>query len=217
MLAAAVAAGHLALFAVVSVPPARAQDPATPAPAAQRLVEAVDIQGNRRNRDEDLLYYVQTRAGDPYNEAQVQRDFQALMALGFFSKTESRVLTQDGPRGGVEVIFEVKELPIIRDLQFKGLHSLTESEVLKAFREKRIGVQKENILDPVKTNNARRLIKELLAAKGHPNATVDLDTEAVSAGSSALTFNVSEGARVRVVEVEFEGNEVFKDSQLRGA
>jgi outer membrane protein insertion porin family len=217
LLAAAVAAGHLALFAVVSVPHARAQEPTTPAPTAQRLVEAVDIQGNRRNRDEDLLYYVQTRAGDPYNEAQVQRDFQALMALGFFSKTESRVLTQDGPRGGVEVIFEVKELPIIRDLQFKGLHSLTESEVLKAFREKRIGVQKENILDPVKTNNARRLIKELLAAKGHPNATVDLDTEAVSAGSSALTFNVSEGARVRVVEVEFEGNEVFKDSQLRGA
>ena len=56
------------------------------------------------------------------------------MALGFFSKTESRVLTAEGPRGGVDVIFEVKELPIIRDLQFKGMHSITESEVLKAFR-----------------------------------------------------------------------------------
>jgi outer membrane protein insertion porin family len=216
LLLAAAVAGHLALLAFVGASVARAQEPAQPA-AAQRLVESVDIQGNRRNRDEDLLYYVQTRPGDPYNEAQVQRDFQALMALGFFSKTESRVLTADGPRGGVEVIFEVKELPIIRDLQFEGLHSLTESEILKAFREKRIGVQKENILDPVKVNNAKRLIKELMAAKGHPNATVDVNSEAVSAGSSALTFNISEGKRVRVVEVEFEGNQVFKDSQLRGA
>ena len=218
LLLAAAAAGHLALLAVVCVPRARAQEP-TPsaAPAAQRLVENVDIQGNRRNRDEDLLYYVQTRQGDPYNEAQVQRDFQALMALGFFSKTESRVLTQEGPRGGVEVIFEVKELPIIRDLQFKGLHSLTESDVLKAFREKRIGVQKENIDDPVKRNNAKRLIKELLAAKGHPNATVADVVEPVSAGSDAITFDINEGKRVRVVEIEFEGNQVFKDGQLRSA
>ncbi|MFL6211995.1 MAG: outer membrane protein assembly factor BamA [Pyrinomonadaceae bacterium] len=216
LLLAAAVAGHLALLAFVGVSAARAQEPAQPA-AAQKLVESVLIQGNRRNRQEDLLYYVQTRPGDPYNPAQVERDYQALLALGFFSKTESRVLTAEGPRGGVEVIFEVKELPIIRDLQFEGLHSLTESEVLKAFREKRIGVQKENILDPVKVNNAKRLIKELMAAKGHPNATVETNIESVSAGSSALTFNINEGKRVRVVEVEFEGNQVFKDGQLRGA
>src|SRR5205085_5865581 len=152
---------------------ARAQEPAAQAPTAQaptgqRLVEDVQIIGNRRNRKEDLLYYIQTRPGDPYSEAQVQRDFQALMSLGFFYKVESRVYTQDGPRGGVIVIFEVKELPIIRNLQFDGLHSVTESDVLKAFRERRIGVQKENTLDPVKVNNAKRLLKEMLAAKGHP-------------------------------------------------
>ena len=216
-LLAALVAGHIALFGVCAAARARAQEPQPQQPAGQKIVENVDIQGNRRNRDEDLLYYVQTRAGDPYNQAQVERDFQALMALGFFSKTESRVLTQDGPRGGIEVIFEVKELPIIRDLQFEGLHSLTESEVLKAFRERRIGVQKENIRDPVKLNNAKRLIKELLAAKGHPNATVDTTIEPVSAGSDAITFQINEGKRVRVVEVEFEGNQVFKDKQLRGA
>ncbi len=215
-LLAAVIAGHLGLLCCGLTIAARAQESAQQ-PAAQRLVESVTVAGNRRNRSEDLLYYVTTRPGDPYNEAQVERDFQALMALGFFKKTESRVLTREGARGGVDVIFEVKELPIIRDLQFEGLHSLTESDVLKAFREKRIGVQKENILDPVKVNNAKRLIKELLAAKGHPNATVDTDTEAISTGSSGLTFKISEGKRVRVVEIEFEGNQVFKDGQLRGA
>ncbi|HKP71438.1 MAG TPA: outer membrane protein assembly factor BamA [Pyrinomonadaceae bacterium] len=208
--------GQMGLLLAALPREARAQDQPT-ATASQRLVESVDIQGNRRNRDEDLLYYVATRPGDPFNEAQVQRDLKALLDLGFFSKTESRVLTVDAPRGGVEVIFEVKELPIIRDLKFEGLSSVTESDVLKAFREKRIGIQKENILDPVKINNAKRLLKELLAAKGHPNATVDENVEKVSESSSAITFNIKEGERVRVAEIEFEGNKNFKDGELRGA
>src|SRR6266550_5235441 len=80
----------------------------------QRLVESVDVTGNRRLRKDDILYWVQTRQGDPYNEQQVERDYQAILALGFFDKTATRVLTENGPRGGVNVIFEVKELPIIR-------------------------------------------------------------------------------------------------------
>ena len=59
---------------------------------SQRLVESVDITGNRRLRKDDILYYVQTRPGDPYNEQQIQRDLQAILALGFFDKTATRVL-----------------------------------------------------------------------------------------------------------------------------
>ena len=60
-------------------------------------------------------------------------------------------------------------------------------------------------------------MKELLAAKGHPNATVEQKNEDVSATSTALTFVINEGERVRVVEIQFEGNKVFSDGALRGA
>jgi outer membrane protein insertion porin family len=183
----------------------------------QRLVESVDITGNRRLRKDDVLYYVQTRPGDPYNEQQVQRDLQAILALGFFDKTKTRVLTEEGARGGINVIFEVRELPIIRDLQFEGLKSVPESDVLKTFRERRVGVSKESIYDPVKVQNAIRVLKELLAAHGHPNATVEKQLEEVSNTSTALTFVIHEGERVRVVEIQFEGNNVFSDGKLRGA
>ncbi len=186
-------------------------------PQPQRLVESVDIVGNRRLRKDDILYYIQTRPGDPYNVDQVQRDYQTLLSLTFFDKTATRVLTENGPRGGVNIIFEVKELPIIRDLTFDGLKSVQESDVLKAFRERRVGVSKESIYDPVKVRNAMRVIKELLAAGGHPNATVEERTEEVSATSLAITFVVREGDRVRVVDIQFEGNTVFSDGSLRGA
>ena len=203
--------GIVLLTSIVSAPRS------TFAQQNQRLVESVDIQGNRRLRKDDILYYVQTRSGDPYSEQQVQRDLQAILALGFFDKTKTRVLTEEGARGGINVVFEVSELPIIRDLQFEGLKSVPESDVLKAFREKRVGVSKESIYDPVKARNAVRVLKELLAAHGHPNATIEQRREEVSNTSTALTFVVNEGDRVRVVEVQFEGNTTFSDSKLRGS
>lgn len=183
----------------------------------QQVVESVDIQGNRRLRDEDLLYYIKTRPGDVYDPAALERDLKELLSLNFFDKTATRVLTEEGVRGGVNVIFEVRELPIIRDLQFTGLKAVPESDVLKAFREKRAGISKESVYDPVKARNATRILRELLASKGYPNAKVDVKEEEVSATSIAVTFDVDQGNRSRIVDIEFEGNEHFKDGELRNA
>ncbi len=183
----------------------------------QQVVESVDIQGNRRLRDEDLLYYIKTRQGDVYDPAALERDLKELLSLNFFDKTATRVLTEDGIRGGVNVIFEVRELPIIRDLQFKGAKALTESDILKEFREKRVGISKESIYDPVKSIGATRVLREMLASKGYPNAKVTVEEEEVSATSIAVTFQIDQGNRSRIVEIDFEGNQNFSDGELRDA
>ncbi len=208
------------MFLAVSVA-AKTEDktndiPKTEAVKKQQLVDSVDIQGNRRLRDEDLLYYVKTRAGDVYNQQQLERDLQELLSLNFFDKIKSKVLTEEGVRGGVNVIFQVEELPIIRDLQFEGLKAVPESDVLKAFREQRVGISKEAYYNPVNAQKGIRVIRELLASKGFPNAKVTVDNEVVSAISTAVTFTVDQGNRSRIVDIEFEGNEVFKDGELRG-
>ena len=174
----------LAGITVTLVTPARVIAQQTP--PQQRLVESVDITGNRRLRKDDILYYIQTRPGDPYNPEKANADLQTILSLNFFDKVGTRVTAEDAPRGGVRIIFEVKELPIIRDIQFEGLKSVTESDVLKTFRERRVGVSKETILDPVKVKNAERVLKELLAAKGHPNAVVTGTIDPVSQTSSAI-------------------------------
>jgi len=200
---------------------AETADKANPAPKTeavklQQLVESIDIQGNRRLRDEDLLYYVKTQVGDVYNQSQLERDLQDLLSLNFFDKVKTRVLTEEGVRGGVNVIFEVVELQIIRDLQFEGLKAVPESDVLKAFREQRVGISREAYFNPVNSQKGIRVIRELLASKGYPNAKVTVDSEEVSATSTAVIFKVEQGNRSRIVDIEFEGNEIFKDGELRG-
>jgi outer membrane protein insertion porin family len=202
----------LALSAVAAfTAPTYAQNP------PQQVVESVDIQGNRRLRDEDLLYYIKTRPGDVYDPAALERDLKELLSLNFFDRTATKVLTQQGARGGVDVIFEVRELPIIRDLVFEGNKAVPESDILKAFREQRVGISKEAIYDPVKSRAAVRVIRELLASKGYPNAKVEIKEEEISATSIGLTFTVDQGPRSRIIEIDFTGNEHFKDGELVGA
>ena len=193
---------------------AKGKPAAAPAPA-QQIVESIDIQGNRRLRDDDLIYYIKTRAGDVYDPAALERDLKELLSLNFFDKSACRVLTEEGIRGGVNVIFEVKELPIIRDLQFKGAKVIAESDILKEFREKRVGISKESVYDPVKSRNAIRILREMLASKGYPNAKVTVREDVVSATSTAITFDIDQGNRSRIVEIEFEGLQHFKSSELR--
>ncbi len=183
----------------------------------QQIIETIDIQGNRRYRDDDLFYYIKLRPGDVYDPAAVERALAELLSLNFFDKAATRVLTTPGVRGGVNVIFEVRELPVIRDLVFKGTKAIAEADILKAFREQRVGISKEGIYDPVKARGAVRVLKEMLASKGYPNATVNIQEEEISATSIGLTFEIEQGNRSRIVEIDFEGNERFKDSELRGA
>jgi outer membrane protein assembly factor BamA len=116
--------------------------------AAQQVVENVDIQGNRRLRDEDLLYYIKTRPGDVYDPAALERDLKELLSLNFFDKTATRVLTEDGIRGGVNVIFEVRELPIIRDLVFKGARLYKNPTFLKNFAKSASASRKNRFTIP---------------------------------------------------------------------
>jgi outer membrane protein insertion porin family len=177
-------------------------------------VEDVRIEGARRFPRETILYYIQTRQDDVYNTAQLERDLKSLWAQNLFE--DIKVFVQDGERGGKIVIFRVKENPIIRDLQFKGLKSLTESDVLTKFREKRVGVSKEEMWDPARGHVAKRVLRDLLSEKGHPEARIELMWDELSTSAVGVTFDIHEGPRVRVLRIEFEGNKIFSDDELRG-
>lgn len=141
----------------------------------KQLVESVDIQGNRRLRDKAILSRIKTRAGEPFSERQVQDDLEMLLESGVFNKIQTRVITQQGARGGVEVIFEVMELPLILEVTFKGLEitGIEESEIMKALRKNRVKIAKNEVCEPDKVRAALHVIQDLLASHGRENIRVE--------------------------------------------
>ncbi len=182
-------------------------------PDASKLVERVEFVGNRRIPDDSMRIWVQTREGDPYSAEQIRRDLRTVLAQGYFE--DAKVFTEEGPRGGLVVIFEVQEYPVILDIDYPGLKSVSESTVLEEWRKKSVGLSKESQFDPIKATRAAAVIRELLAAKGRPDAKVVAETEAISPTAVTLHFRTEEGERVRIAHIEFEGNTAFSSGDLR--
>src|SRR5262245_59058970 len=204
----------IAIVSFVSVRPALAQSPQ----ASEAFVEEIEIRGNRRIPRESVLYYVQSKPQDRFDLGLAQRDLQSIIQMGLFDPLATKLFVEDGPRGGKIIIFQVKEYPIIRQIDYRGMKSATESEVLTRWKERRVQVSKELTFDPAKANGARLVLRELLAEKGHPDAEVTVEVEEISATTVALVFDVEEGKRVRVKEIQFMGDrDGFSQRRLHGA
>src|ERR1019366_7981017 len=182
---------------------------------AAPIVERIDFDGNRRIRSEALRTRIFTRPGDPYSEEALKRDFRALWNTQFFD--DIRLEVEDSPNrpGAKIVVFYLVERPIIRRIEYKGNKSVSQSDILDRFKDRKVGLSIESQFDPTRVKKAEVVLKELLAEHGHQFATVKPSFERV-AGTNAvtLTFNINEGAKVKVGRILFTGNTAFSTRKL---
>ena len=184
-------------------------------PAIQEApIEEIRIVGNRRIPESTIRYYIQSREEGLYDESLVFSDFRTLLGTSFF---EDLKLRRTQGETGVIVIFEVVERPLIRSIEYEGMTSFKESDVLERFRDMRVGLSLDNPLDPAKLPQARRAIKALLDQNGRPLGRVEVEIETITATSRKIIFTIDEGPKVRIGDIGFEGNTVFSEGELRGA
>ena len=175
-------------------------------------IEDVLVVGNRRIRESTIFYYIQTQKNGPYNRSQILRDYKSLLNTNFFD--EITLKTRAGETG-IIVIFEVTERPLIRRIEYEGMKSFKESDVLEHFRDKRVGLTVDSPFDPAKLPKARQALRDLLDQNGRPLGRVETETEEITSSSLALTFRIDEGPKVRIGKIDFEGNTVLSSGQLR--
>lgn len=156
-----------------------------------QLVESINVVGNRRLTDTEILKHVKTRAGDPYDPGQVQHDLQTLINLGIFDRRLARVFIGTGQRGGVEVFFVMRELTVIEAVKFEGLRRADERALLEELRRRSLEVSGGSVYDPDKIREAMDAMKELLLRRGWLRAGVEARMEEVTTTSVKLTFVVN--------------------------
>jgi outer membrane protein insertion porin family len=191
------------------------QESSPEVPAGQPYVLRIEFDGNHRMRTDTLKARIFTREGDPYKPEALRRDFQALWNTGYFEDITLTVEdSPDHPNGKI-VIFTVAERPIIRRIVYKGNKSVTESDILDAFKDRKVGLSVESQFDPTKIKKAQVVIQELLAAHGHQFAVVKPTYERIAASNAVvLTFNIDEGPKVKIGLITFQGNHAFSSAKL---
>ncbi|MBI4466156.1 MAG: outer membrane protein assembly factor BamA [Acidobacteria bacterium] len=181
------------------------------ASAQAPVIEDVRWEGLRRIPRDTMNARILSKRGDPYDPHILQRDFQAVWNTNFFE--DVRLEVEDGESGKI-VYFIVVERPLVRRITYVGIKSVTQSEILERFRERRVGLSVEMQYDPTRVRQAEVALRELLAERGRHFANVWHETRRIPPNAVTLTFVVEEGAKVKVGEVVFEGNRHFSDRRL---
>jgi outer membrane protein insertion porin family len=182
--------------------------------AQENIVQEIVIHGNRRIPADTIRARIFTKPGDVYDEASLQRDFNSLWNTGYFD--DLRMEREESPKG-YRIHVYVKEKPTIRSIDYKGLSSVSQSDVLDRFKANKVGLSVENQYDPTKVKKAEVALKELLSEHGRQFATVRTEIRPIPPAAVAVTFVIREGPKVKVGKIKFEGNKRLSSRELRAA
>src|SRR5687767_6228232 len=204
---AAAAAAALSFFCwTATVHPASAQD------VPQLRLAKVTVSGLVRLKEDAVLAETGLRVGDQIDIRDIQRAVRRLFASGNYDDITPYAAERDSAT--VELTFAVVERPYIADIEFRGLEHLKGSVVLDTVELKAGGP-----LSRAKIADAEAMTRRLLAQKGFQMKSFRDTLEAIAnvPGAHRLIFEVQEGSRVALADVEFEGNTVFSDEELAGS
>jgi outer membrane protein insertion porin family len=189
--------------------------PSPTVPVTHGVIQRIEFVGNRRIRSDTLKARIFSREGDNYNEETLRRDFQALWNTQFFEDVKLRVEDSPDRPDAKIIIFDVKERPVIRRIRYDGIHSISESDILDRFKERKVGLSVESQFDPTKIKKAEVVLRELLGEHGRQFAKVTPQYERIASSNAViLVFKIEEGPKVKVGRIKFTGNHAFSDRKL---
>ncbi|MBE3087821.1 MAG: hypothetical protein IMZ71_01715, partial [Chloroflexi bacterium] len=215
-------------------PAAQTQQPVRlPPPGSPPLLRYVQIdfptQGGVSVIDpQTYLYYIKcpekvSRPSDgvwnPYDEQVVLDDFRRLWNLKYLDNLWIEV--KDAPYENVvmgkHVIFNLEERQRVKIVDYAGSKKLEQTKIDEKLKEENAQIRLDSFIDPALIQKVKGIVQGMLAEKGYQYATIKPETTEVAGGPKLvnLTFRIDEGPKVKIGEVDFDGNRAIADRALR--
>ncbi|HEX2095383.1 MAG TPA: outer membrane protein assembly factor BamA [Longimicrobiaceae bacterium] len=205
------------VFLGADIRTAPAQQPTSPSPAATAqqggaVLDSLIVRGNRRVAEGVIRTTSGLRPGAFVRPTEIQTAIRRLMATGNFESVD--ILSRGEGTSRVTLVVQVTERPLIAQVAIRGLESVGEKTVLDT-----VGIKENQPLNPSQVVRTQQMIRDLLAKEGLQVVSIDttLTPMREPAGAFRLTFNVREGNRLAIADIEFQGNQAFPDEALRDA
>ncbi len=179
------------------------------------VVSAVEVVGAARVPEPQVRAELGVEPGDTIDYLAIQRAMHRLWALGQYA--DVRVFLAGDPTNPAAPItlrLELEEQPTVASIAFEGLENVSASTIRDT-----VGLEAGRPYSPGTAAAAEAMVRSLLADRGIQLRSIShrLDDVEGRPNEKRLVFDVTEGGRVAIADVEFEGNTVFTDEELIGA
>ncbi|MES2699245.1 MAG: outer membrane protein assembly factor BamA, partial [Pseudomonadota bacterium] len=193
----------------VQAPAAAPAAPAAPAPAVTpaeqgEVIRTIAVAGAQRLEAETILSYVQLRPGQIYTPARADQALVDLAATELFA--DYSIANNSG-----NVVITITENPIINRIILEGNRRLDDEKIMD---EVNLAPRQIFTRSRVRADVAR--IIELYKRQGRYAATVEPQMVQLEQNRVDVIFQISEGPKSRVRQINIIGNEAFSDGDLKG-
>ncbi len=189
-----------------TAPAAQAVAPA-PVPVAApvtRTIKTLRVEGSQRLEAETVLSYTKLRSGQAYTNETLDQAIKDLYASDLFAD-----VIISGAESG-DIVLKVRENPVINRVIFEGNKRLKEDKIKK---EVKLAPRQIFTRTAVRQDVAR--IVELYRRQGRFAAVVEPKMVNLDQNRVDVIFEVSEGPKSKVRQINILGNTVFSDNKLR--
>ncbi len=172
-----------------------------PAPIIQGIV----VRGNQRIEPETVGSYLPVQAGMPADEELLDVSLKTLFRTGLFSDVKLEMQPND------VLLIEVVENPIVNRVLLEGNRRLKDDKI-----NEEIQLAARTIYTRAKVQADVQKIIELYRAKGRFATTVTPKVTPLEQNRIDVIYEIDEGPKTGIAKVNFIGNKIFTDNELRG-
>lgn len=184
--------------------PTPAPPVAPPAPAEGQTIQSIQVTGAERLEPQTVLSYINLRVGQPYTKASADAALKDLYSTELFKDV------QINNNGGV-VTIAVQENPVVNRIILEGNKRIKEDKILP---EIKVAPRQIFTRSKIRADVAR--IIELYKRQGRYAATVEPKMVMLDQNRVDIVFEITEGDKSKVRQINIIGNEHFSDGELRG-
>ena len=174
-----------------------------PAPPGQGMVQRIVVEGTQRIEPDSVLSYLLLRQGQAYDPAVADRSLKVLFDTGLFSDVRMEF-------DGTTLTVRVVENPILNQVVYEGNANTSDTEL-----NKEVQVRPRMVFTRARVQADVQRIIELYRRAGRFAATVEPKIIQRPQNRVDLVFEINEGPTTGVAAINFIGNHVFSDTDLR--
>jgi outer membrane protein insertion porin family len=212
------------------VPPPASLPPADSGPVVYQIALCFDAQGGTSVIEpETYLYYMQLKPSlpsqndwKPWDEAAekvAREDFLRLWNTNFLDNLSIEDQDYKFSNGvvGKLITFHMEERQRVKIVDYVGSKQVETSKIDERLKEAMSEIRLDTFIDPALVRKVSGLVRDMLKDKGFQSAEVTPEIVTMPGGPKLvhLTFHMSEGPKVKIRRIEFIGNKVMSDGQLK--
>jgi len=174
-----------------------------------KIVKKISFTGVTNTDEKDLLFEMKTTVGHPLKYLEMKEDIKKVYKKGKFKSLSVDI---EEYKGGVRLRFNCEELPMVKELIFKGIDEFSDTDLSEAIVIKAGSAYRKDLVE-----KSIEIMKKKYHEEGLFNAVIKYKiTKIKKTNHVNVTFIIDEGEEITVEKITILGARKIYHKDLQG-